>query len=248
MSKNIAPPSPRYVGPAKWKGAGNNKPIRRIVIHATVGSDAGQDGAAENTIRFSKNTDRPSSYHYIADHQKSLQYVFDGTVAFHAPPNGNSIGYELCCSLTNQGKGHWDKPNHQAMLKIVAKDVARLCLAYDIPIRKIGGRALKAGERGICGHSDVRDAWGQTTHWDPGPFFPWKQFINLVNAYAKALQADAVSIPQSPVSEQVRLTRGVEVEKAIAALNIAAKRAAKAPVRLKAIQAALQSLRTIKPS
>lgn len=40
---------------------------------------------------------------------------------------------------------------------------------------------LKAGRRGICGHVDVTDAWHQSDHDDPGPWFPWDKFMAVVN-------------------------------------------------------------------
>lgn len=236
----IAPPSPRYVGPAKWKGASNNKPINRIVIHCTAGAEPGSQGAAENTVNFSKRTSTPSSYHYIADALKSLQYVYDSVVAYHAPPNQHSIGYELCCSLSGEGKGHWTRDDHVKMLRIVAKDCARLALAYNVPIVKLGAVALRAGKRGFCGHADVRDAWRQTTHWDPGPYFPWKQFLALVKAEANALRN-----PDKPDEPKVT-SRGAAIEHAIEDLVKAAKRAEKQPARLRKIKVALDSLRTIK--
>lgn len=240
MEKPVAkvkPPNPKYVGPAKWKGSKTNKPINRIVIHATVGAEPDNPTAAENTVNYSKRTTRASSYHYIADSRKSLQYVYDGTVAFHAPPNQHSIGYELCCSLTNEGRGHWEDAAHQSMLNIVAQDVAKLCLAYDIPIQKIGFLALRQGKKGLCGHNDVRDAWRQTSHWDPGPYFPWKAFVTLVQRHADLLLA-----PEKEIS-----TRGKRVDEAIRLLRKDAKKSANRKKRLKKIRAAIQSLRTIKP-
>jgi N-acetyl-anhydromuramyl-L-alanine amidase AmpD len=213
-----------------------------VVIHATVGSEPGTVGAAESTVLFSKRTDRPSSYHYIADALHSLQYVYDKYVAFHAPPNQNSIGYELCCSLTNEGKGHWGDSDHLAMLRICAKDVARLCLAYDVPIVKIGWVALQRGARGICGHNDVRLAFKQTSHWDPGPFFPWKHFINLV-----AAEADALLAADAKASVTVLKTRGEAIDHAIEDLVRAIKRTEKQSPRRRKLEAALDDLRTIKP-
>jgi hypothetical protein len=230
----IDPPSPRYVGPAKWTGSATNKPIKRITIHATVGGEPGLANAAENVVAYSKKTTRPSSYHYIADAYKSLQYVYDSIVAYHAPPNEGSLGYELCCSLSNSGKGHWSDRPHQKMLRIAAKDIARLCLAYDIPIVKLSPLALRLGKKGIAGHHDVSLAWRQTSHWDPGPYFPWKQFITLVKA-----EADLLLNPEEP-------TRGAAVDHAIADLMKAARRAAEDSPRRRKIKAALADLRSIK--
>lgn len=206
----VAPPSPRYVGPPKWCGSKTNRPIRRIVIHCTAGAEPGTTNAALNTVAYSKRTSRASSYHYIADAGRSYQYVWDSWVAYHAPPNSHSIGYELCCSLSNEGRGHWSGDNHRKMLRICAKDVARLCLAYDIPIRKVSASQLRAGAQGICGHNDVRDAWHQTSHWDPGPHFPWKDFIDMVKQEARAVQNDGKPSRGGRVDTALKLLREAE--------------------------------------
>lgn len=191
MTENqVRPPNPTYVGPATAQGSKANLPINRLVVHCTAGSEPRVPGAARATVRYSESVarTRPSSYHYVADAQERLQYVYDSYIAYHAPPNQHSIGYELCCSLSNAGKGHWDLADHKQMLKMVARDFARLALAYDVPIRKVGAVGLTLGRRGICGHADVKDAWHQTSHWDPGPYFPWFSFIRLVRGYAEAIQ------------------------------------------------------------
>lgn len=186
----VKPPSPEYVGPASAQGSRTNLPINRIVIHCTAGSEPRTEGAARSTVRYSESvaSTRPSSYHYVADSRERLQYVYDSYVAYHAPPNQHSIGYELCCSLSNAGEGHWDLLDHKQMLRMVARDVARLCLVYDVPARKVGAAGLTVGRRGICGHADVRDAWHQTSHWDPGPHFPWSAFLRLVRGGMEALE------------------------------------------------------------
>lgn len=194
----FAPPSPDYLGPASWHGASNNKPIRRIVIHCTAGLEPGIRAAARSTVAYSKRTSRPSSFHYCADARESVQYAYDSVVAFHAPPNQHSLGYELCCSLKDEGRDHWDQADHQAMLHIAAKDCAALALAYGIPIRRLTVAQLRAGERGFAGHVDVRDAFHQTSHWDPGPHFPWAHFLKLVAGEAEKLRRGADPVPPTP--------------------------------------------------
>lgn len=231
---SVKPPNPPYVGPPKWSGDNNNKPINRVVIHCTAGAEPGAANAARNTVNYSKNTSRPSSFHYVTDSKTTLQYCYDSYVAYHAPPNQHSIGWEICCSLSNEGRYHFDRADHKAALKQTAEGVARLCLAYNVPIVKLTASQLKAGKRGICGHADVRDAWHQTSHWDPGPYFPWKQFIALVKECAKDLQE-----PDKP-------SRGAAIDHALKDLELAAKRANKRPARLRKIEVAVKSLLKIK--
>jgi endonuclease/exonuclease/phosphatase (EEP) superfamily protein YafD len=182
------PPSPPYVGPPKWFGSSGNKPIRRIVIHCTAGAEPGVKGAARATASYTKATSRPSSWHYCADSRESVQLTYDSVVAYHDGSNSHSIGYELSCSLSARGLGHWRLPDHCAMLKLAAKDVARLCLAYGVPAVRLKAAAVRDGAAGIAGHNDMRLAFpGSTSHWDPGPFFPWRYFLRLVRAEVAAL-------------------------------------------------------------
>lgn len=194
MAKYEAP-SPEYHGPPKNHGGSGNKPIKRVTMHCTAGAEPGVKGAARAIARYFHITDRYASAHYAADSLESVQCAWDAIICYHAPPNKGSIGYELCCSLANEGKGHWENAAHQAMLRIAAKDVAQLCLHFDLPIRKVGAIGLRLGRKGICGHNDVRDAWRQTDHWDPGPHFPWKQFIGMVKAEARKIKAGGTPQP-----------------------------------------------------
>lgn len=45
-------------------------------------------------------------------------------------------------------------------------------------------RGLLQGEKGITTHAYVSRAWKQSTHWDPGPGFPFHEFVAAV---AKAM-------------------------------------------------------------
>jgi hypothetical protein len=188
--RTYAPPDPPYVGPAKFQGDATNRPIRRVVIHGTVSPC--EDGGARNVARYLTDTvTRPSSAHYIRDPGETVQVVYDGVVAYHAPPNEGSIGYELCdwvaVGNTLLPMSRWNDLPHRRMLRGAAKDVARLCLAYGVPIRKVGYLGLRLRRRGICGHSDVSKAFGQTDHFDPG-HFPWKRFIQMVRQEADLIR------------------------------------------------------------
>lgn len=175
-------PAPDYVGPAAHTSAGSNQPIHRIVLHGTV-SPCVAGGARSNAAYF-RNQSAGGSAHYVTDPKEAVQVVWDDTIAWHAPPNQNSLGVEMCDPVGDaKGKPlpirRWNDDDHQAMLRITAKLVAGLCLAYDVPVRFVGPRALRAGARGICEHSDVSQAWGQSSHWDLGTF-PRRAFLKMV--------------------------------------------------------------------
>jgi len=171
-----APPSPEYI-PAKYQG-GRQDVIERVVIHGTVSRT--YCGGARAVANYFQNPTYVSSAHYVVDPCEEYQCVYDHTIAWHDGTNTNSIGVELCDPVEGL-LSRWDDEDHQLMLARAAALVRQLCLAYDIPMRYLTIAQIRAGEKGICGHNDMRIAFpGSTSHWDPGAF-PWDRFISLVN-------------------------------------------------------------------
>lgn len=165
----VAPPSPPYI-PANLTG-GSQSRIDRIVIHGTV-SPGTYCGAAEDLGHYFHTLQAPpagrwASCHYGVDPCETRQYVYDHTIAYHAPPNENSVGIELCDPQSGPDS-RWDDAEHERMLDRAADLVRQLCLAYDIPMRWLMPDELAAGARGITDHENVGAAWGQTSHTDPG--------------------------------------------------------------------------------
>lgn len=166
---------------AREHGPAANYPIQRVVIHGTV-SPCVVGGALAIARMFHTST-RPASTQKVHDPATSIRCVPDSVIAYGAPPNKGSLHHELC-DPQGGSPSRWQDANHQSMLRVAARDVAADCLKYDIPIRKISAGDLLAGRKGICGHADVSAAWHQTDHVDPGPDFPWSQFLALVQSYA----------------------------------------------------------------
>lgn len=192
-------PSPPYLGPAAKTSAGSNKPIHRIVVHSTVSPC--EPGGARNIARYFRSSSAGGSAHYVVDPAEVVQVVYDSVIAWHAPPNPRSLGVEMCDMpgpVPNDRPGtarwkalrrawRWRKENERRMLRRTAHLVAELCLAYDVPPRYVGSRQLRAGKRGVTTHHEVSQAWGQSTHWDPG-WWPRRRFMRMVRQHHRALQ------------------------------------------------------------
>jgi len=163
---------------------GRRAAIDLIVIH--VGELAedlvGEDTNAEALMNYCATTTRQVSWGYSVDSDSITQSVKDEDTAWHAGGGGvndRSIGIETS-GYTAQTSAEWHDVYSQKMLALVAKLVAELCRRHGVPVRKLDVAQLKAGERGICGHVDIRDAFHQTTHSDPGRGWPWSEFVDMV--------------------------------------------------------------------
>lgn len=182
--KMFKPPAPPFIA-ARWFG-GRQTP-RTIVIHGTASPTV--RGGARATAKFFAN--RPASgktsAHYSVDPGEVIQSVGDHSVAYHCGHNQDSIGIELCDPQAGFG-ARWADADHKPMLARAATLVAELCLAYDIPDVRIQPSGLVAGKHGICGHVDMSNAFHASTHTDPGPDFPWTEFIHQVKAEISRLK------------------------------------------------------------
>jgi N-acetyl-anhydromuramyl-L-alanine amidase AmpD len=198
------PPAPPYLGPPARSSGSANKPVRRIVVHCTVSATA--TGGARAIAAYFRSANAGGSAHYVVDPEEVVQAAYDSVVCWHAPPNPNSIGVELCDPMDGRAT-RWADRDHQAMLHLAAKLTAELCLAYDVPARKLSVAEVKAGHKGICGHADVSDAFGQSTHWDPGPAFPWADYMRLVRRHVRRLSDTEVTPPAPTPAEHEQPSR-----------------------------------------
>lgn len=183
----VPPPLP-YYGPVLKFSSGNNLPPERIVIHYTAGPGQTCCVGAQGTARyFRTDPNAGGSAHYITDLDESIQCAADSVICWHAPPNQHSLGIEMECSGVGDAKGHWARADHILMMHRTALLVAQKCLQYSIPMTKLTVADLIAGKHGVCGHVDVSNAFHQSSHTDPGPYFPWDQFMGWVHAEATAI-------------------------------------------------------------
>lgn len=228
-------PSPTYLGPPDKFSSGDNKPIKRIVLHGTV-SPCGR-GQARATAEYFRSPNAGGSAHYVVDPFEAVQSAWDSVICWHAPPNSNSIGIELTDMVGGSGGPlsieRWDEGAHKLMLTRAARLTAQLCLAYGVPAKMIGPGKLKSGAKGVCEHDDVSDAWHQSTHWDLGNF-PRRRFERLLRAAVAELKGDPSAARRERAKADNNVTRARDlIENAI--------RNAK-PARKRRLQTALTSL------
>lgn len=182
MARSTEYPDLPFVEPASWTDA-NRTSVQVVVIHTTEGSShalSAEDGAAYDARR----TDGTST-HYFHDSTSTVQCVRTEDIAHTARRQGNlrGIHHELCAKA-GYGASWWADDYAEAMLRRAAKQVARDCRKWNIPVRKLSASEVADGTRGICGHVHIALAFPQDggDHTDPGPNFPWSRFIDMVRA------------------------------------------------------------------
>jgi hypothetical protein len=157
--------------------------MRYIVIHTMEAPE--KPGTALAVAKwFSTLTDRKASAHYCIDPWNTIQCVRDTDIAWHAPgANGDGLGIELA-GRAGQSVSDWNDEESKAILARATKLVAKLAKKYDIPIVRPTVSGILSKEKGICGHVDISRAFPSKTpqrdHWDPGPNFPWTEFLEGV--------------------------------------------------------------------
>lgn len=154
-----------------------------IAIHNTSNNatDTGEANYADH---------RPDgvSAHFYCDADSVTQSLDTDAKAGHAGSvegNENAIAVEITGFNTNS-RDWW--------LSNVAWDRLGQVLAYIIThdpdyvgfqVRRASVAEMRANPKvkALYGHDDMRQAWGHTTHVDPGPNFPWDRLISSIKAH-----------------------------------------------------------------
>jgi N-acetyl-anhydromuramyl-L-alanine amidase AmpD/LysM repeat protein len=169
---------------------GRIRPIRLVIIHDMESPE--KTGTAEAVAAYFARTDREASAHYNVDADSIVQSVRDGDTAF-AAKGANADGLHIeHAGYASQKRRDWTDPYSARMLARSARLVARLCLRYRIPVQRLTPDQVRLGGRGLCGHADVTKAYPPGSgHTDPGPGFPWPDYLKMVQAEVAALQGHA---------------------------------------------------------
>jgi hypothetical protein len=164
------------------KGRPDGSPLW-IVVHDMEASETRL--RAENTAHYFATLPdgRSVSSHYTADNDSVVQCVRLGDVAFtvgNRPGNYRGINWEFS-GFAAQTREQWLDDFGKAMFAKAAPYIRADAAKYKIPLERRTVAELKARKPGVTSHNDLRLAFGNTTHTDPGPNYPWDYFMDLLN-------------------------------------------------------------------
>lgn len=161
--------------------SGRKRPLRLLVVHTTESGE--QPGTAANVAAwFSRPTTRASA-HYVVDARDLIQCVAEGDTAW-AAPGANAAGLQIeLCGRAGQSDAQWQDAESRAIVDRCARLVGILAHKYDIPTVHLSDDEIRSGASGVVGHADVNRVYRRSTHWDPGPAFPWSWMIRAARGY-----------------------------------------------------------------
>lgn len=135
----------------------------------------GVDTGAENVARFQSQTERPSSYHRIADSDSIVMCLPDEAVAFGV---GNFNSPTLHISLAMRA-ADWSDEKKAKAAEPTLLNAAKVCQEwvqrYKIPLRWLTRVEALAGQSGFVKHG-IMDPERRS---DPGVRFPAARFLDL---------------------------------------------------------------------
>jgi N-acetyl-anhydromuramyl-L-alanine amidase AmpD len=169
---------------------GRRAPVRFVVVHDMEVPE--EINSAEKWVQRTHTQDRVSSVNYGVDADSTWCAVRPSDEAFHVSGmNRHTVGIEHA-GYARQTRGQWLDGYGAKMLERSADLTAALCVAFDVPVRRASVADLVNSERdtfpwvgGIVGHIDCTLAAKQLGrpnhgHWDPGPAFPWDEYLEMV--------------------------------------------------------------------
>lgn len=180
-------PDIAYIGPPASYGS-TSYPKRYVAIHNTS-NDASAEGEAGYAMR---RTDGVSSHYYV-DGDSIVQSLHTDLGANHA---GSSTGNRYAISYEITGVNGWTRQQwlDRVAWPLLARQIARDCRRHGIAVQLLTVAQMRDGRTtGVVTHDLMRQAWGGTTHTDPGPGFPLDHLLALVRAEMTGL---AVSTTQ----------------------------------------------------
>ncbi len=187
--------------PAKYFTAfprGQTRHPRVIVMHDM---EAPEKGPTARTIAdyFATLTETnpdgspiKKSAHVCVDTTNIVQCVHDNDIAY-AAPGANADGLQIeMAGFGAQSREAWLDEFGLAIVTNAANVAAQYCAKYGIPpVRLTNAQLADKSQRGIVSHGQVSEVFKGSDHTDPGPNFPWPEFLARVETALAARLASA---------------------------------------------------------
>ncbi len=156
--------------------------VKWVVMHTMEAPETAN--TAENVAGYFANPAAQASAQYCVDSDSIIQCVDELDYAFAAATTGNMFGIHIeLAGYAAQDDAGWSDEFSQAMLDKAAALTASICRKHGIPPRFLPDAQLAAGEKGITTHGAISRVFRESDHTAPGPNFPARHFINLVNQH-----------------------------------------------------------------
>jgi hypothetical protein len=168
------------------KRASGKRPLNQIwwvVMHCTQGS------TARAAASWFQNPNSQGSAHSCCDDNECYATLRDNEIPWGAP-GANYHGYHIeQAGFVSYTKVIWST-KHRKTLQRAAYRAAVRCVRYNIPVRWVDAKAMRAGQRGITSHWECTKAFGGD-HTDPGRFWPRLLFLSYVRGYVKGISSQS---------------------------------------------------------
>lgn len=165
--------------------------IDLVVIHSAEAADSsGSDSTAEGVANYFARRSTQASTQLAVDRDSCVRMLPDLIIPWGASgANHDGLHVEIC------GYARWDaetwlSKTNRPMLDRAAAKAAKWCWQYKIPRRWLSVAELRAGRRGLTTHAEVNAAFKKGSHWDPGPGFPRRWFLERVRGYYAQIQKE----------------------------------------------------------
>lgn len=189
-----------YVTPRNFY-RGRKAKLRLIVMHTMESPE--HDDTAENVAAWFAGANAPlASAHACVDNNSVVLCLPPSDTAW-AAPGANADGYQIeQAGRAAQGIAGWADAYSQSMLRLSAAHARSIAQAAGIPLVHLTDAQLAAGAAGFVGHDQVSRVYKRSDHTDPGPDFPWTQYMALVNG-GSAPDSPATPTTQKEIPEMV---------------------------------------------
>lgn len=147
-----------------------------IIVHTNEGPP---NGSVDGLLGFLAQRASQASYTLVVGGDGRIGRSNDDSyVPWAAGSPANERGLHLCfLGYARQSRADW--LSRPAQLAAGARVIRDWSNRYNIPLVKLTGAQMRAGQRGVGGHNDTVDAWHSTDHTDPGPGFPWDVVLDM---------------------------------------------------------------------